>query len=108
MTGVRGLEAACEIVSEDGKLRVYHRNYMRDLMPDELPRTRVLMVDPKRRVAELRLLAQEAHPDAYRLYPLKGYAGPPPSSQAFTREQLALAESDIYFDRPFSHQKHER
>ncbi|MBI3664823.1 MAG: hypothetical protein HY236_01120 [Acidobacteria bacterium] len=105
VTGVHGLEAACEIVSDAGRLRVYHRNYMRDLKPDEPRRSWVLVVEANGEVTERRLLAQEIRGGAYRLYPLKGYTGPAPSPREFTREQLDLAASDIYFAAPFSHQE---
>jgi hypothetical protein len=47
------------------------------------------------------------HDGAYRLYPLKGYAGPAFPPKDFTREQLALMENDIYFARPYAHHKFE-
>lgn len=108
VTGVHGVEAACDIVDDGGKLRVYHRNYMRDLEPDEPARTRVLLERRDGPLGERRLLAQEIHPGAYRLYPLKSYTGPAVSEQPFSREQLALAEGEIYFAKPFAHHAHAR
>jgi len=96
-TGVPGLEAAREIASEAGRLRIYHRNYMRDLNPGETSRTRVLVAGRGDRIRERRLLAQQVAPGAFRVYPLKGYSGPPPSTETYTREQLGLMRGTIYF-----------
>ena len=100
-TGVRPLETAREIVNEDGRLRVYHRNYMRDWNPQEAARTRVLVTEGVGRLGERRLLAHEVGPGSYRLYALKDYAGPPLSQQLYSREQLALSHASIYFARAF-------
>ncbi|MBI3694806.1 MAG: hypothetical protein HY238_08205 [Acidobacteria bacterium] len=107
VTGVRRIEAACEIVDEGGKLRVFHYDRMRDLAPQEIARTWVLVQEERGHLGERRLLAQEVHPGGYRLYALKGYTGPRFPPQEFSREQLAMAEGDIYFAHPFSHAKHE-
>ncbi len=96
-TRVHGLEAAAEIVDEAGRLRVFHRNYRRDLQPAECARTRILLVDKHRRLSERHLLAQQTGPDAFRVFALRGYAGPPPSPQPVSREQLRLLEGTVYF-----------
>jgi hypothetical protein len=92
---------AREIVSDGGRLRVYHRNYMRDLEPNEPARTRVLAVEAGGRLGERHVLAHEVAPGAFRLYALRGYAGPPISEQVYRREQLALAAPSVYFARTF-------
>lgn len=105
-TGVRGLETACDIVNEGGRLRSFHYDRMRDLRPEDLARTHVLVEESDGRLNERRLLAMEARPGMYRLYPLKGYAGPPVPAGPVSREQLALEEGAIYFARAFSHGRH--
>lgn len=106
-TGVHDLRTACEIVDDGGRLRAFHYDVMRDLNVQDPARTHVLVVDADGRLTERRLLAEPVRPGEYRLYALKGYAGPPPEGE-FTRQQLALEESQIYFARPFSHHAHER
>ncbi len=103
VTGVRGLEVAPEIVEEGGRLRVLDSTYIRDLKVEETSRTRVLVVEPDGRLTERRLLAEPAGHGVYRLYALKGYAGPPTPPQPLTREQLALVDSEVYFARSYSH-----
>ncbi len=101
VTGVRPLEAAREIVKDQGRLRVYHLNYMRDLKPGETARTRVLVVEKDGQLRARQLLAEEVHAGTYRLHPLKGYEGPPVGQEIYTREQLGLLEGRIYFARRF-------
>lgn len=97
VTGVRGVEAACEIVDEGDALRVRHRNYRRDWKPEEAPRTRVLEVGPDDRLEDRVLLARPEKGGKFRLYGLKGYGGPPPPAQPLAREQLALWGRGVYF-----------
>jgi len=106
VTGVPRVEAACDIVQENGRLRVSHYNYMRDLGPEEAVRTRILVVEPSGRLSERRLLAQETQPGAFRLFALKSHAGPPAAAGLYRREQLALLESEIYFAKPFDSHHH--
>ncbi len=97
VTGVHGLEAACDIVAEGRDLRVRHRNYGRPWKPEEAPRTRVLVVDRDGRLESRTLLAAPAGGERLRLYPLKGYTGPPVPREPVTRDQLALLEHEVYF-----------
>ncbi|HYM12771.1 MAG TPA: hypothetical protein VEU62_18680 [Bryobacterales bacterium] len=107
-TGVHGLQTACEIVDDGGRLRAFHYDGMRDLEAHDAARTHVLVVEADGRLTPRRLLAEPVRPGEYRLYALKGYAGPPVADGDYTRPQLALEESEIYFTRPFSHHTHER
>jgi len=93
------LESAVQIVREEGRLRVQHFNYARDLRPEELLRTHVLGAPLHGLVWQPKLLAESVAPNAFRLRPLHGYLGPPLPSAMLTREQLTLAQSDIYFVR---------
>lgn len=97
VTGVRGLEAACEIVDEGDALRLRHRNYRRDWKPEEAGRTRVFVVDQEGRLDERRLLARAVGGGKYQLYRLKEYLGPPVPAEPVGREQLAFLEREIYF-----------
>ncbi len=107
VTGTPDLRVGTDIVSESGRLRVFDPTYIRDMEPAEPHRTRALVMEADGRFTERHLLAQEVHPGAYRLYALKGYAGPPPPREPLSREQLMLLETEIYFAKPYSHAKHE-
>jgi hypothetical protein len=102
VAGVRPLETACEIVEDEGRLRVYHRNYMRDWQPEEAPRTRVAVAQGERPPVERTLLARQVRAGEYQLYALKGYQGPRIEARHYTREQLALVEAEVYFVRRLS------
>jgi hypothetical protein len=103
VTGVRGVEAACEIVEDrGGLLRVYHRNYMRDWKPEEAGRTRVALAQRERSPAGRTLLAWEKRPGEYQLYALNGFRGPAVESRLYTRDQLAIFEDEVYFARRLS------
>ena len=97
VTGVHGVEAACEIVAEGHGLRVRHRNYGRAWKPEEAARTRVLVVDGDGQVEGRTLLAAPAGGGRFRVYPLKGYTGPPAPAEPVAREQLGMLEHEIYF-----------
>jgi hypothetical protein len=108
VTGVHGLQTACEIVDDGGRLRAFHYDVMRDLKAQDAARTHVLVVEAEGRLPPRRLLAEPVRPGEYRLFALKGYAGPAIAEGEFTRQQLALEESGIYFARPFSHHTHDK
>jgi hypothetical protein len=102
LTGVRLVEAACEIVEDQGRLRVYHRNYMRDWRPEEAGRTRVAVARRDRPPAPRTLLARETETGRYQLYALNGYRGPALEPRLYTREQMAIFEEEVYFARRLS------
>ncbi len=102
VTGVRGVEAACEIVEDRGRLRVYHRNYMRDWGPQEAAHTHVVLVQGARPPAGRTLLAREVETGGYELYALSGYRGPAIESRLYARDQLAIFEDEVYFARRLS------
>lgn len=97
VTGVKGLETACDIAEEGGALRLRHRNYQRDWKLEEAGRTRVLVVDKEGRLEEKKLLARPVGHGKFRLYGLKGYRGPGIPGEAVGREQMAMLEQGIYF-----------
>jgi hypothetical protein len=97
VTGVRGIEAACDIVEEGDVLRLRHRNYQRDWKPEEAARTRVFVVRKEGRLEERNLLARAVRSGRYQLYALKGYGGPPVPAEPVGRDQLAFLEREIYF-----------
>lgn len=100
VTGVRGLEAAREIADENGRLRVFHRSYMRDLASQEFGRTYVLIQEKDGRFTERRLLAQQVKPGWFRVHALKGFTGARPTDELYSREQISLLEGSIYYARP--------
>ena len=107
VTGVHNLDTGCDIIDDGGRLRLFHYSRVRDLRPEDASRLHILVDEKNGRLSDRHLLAEPVHGGNYRLHPLKGYAGPAFPPQDFTREQLALMESDIYFARPYAHHKFE-
>ena len=99
-TGVRRLETAVDIVREGPVLRAIHFDTSRLLDPAALARTWVLAHDPGGNVRPRYLAAEAIGPDAFRLWPLRGYQGPPVPDRPVRGEQLALHEGRIYLIRP--------
>jgi hypothetical protein len=106
VTGVRGIEAACEIVEEGGVLRLRHRNYQREWKPEEAGHTFLFVVDREGRLQPRKLLARSVGTGSFRLYGLKEYTGPPVPAEPVGREQLALLEREIYFVKRDIHEGH--
>jgi len=107
VTGVHGLETGTDIIEEGGRLRVFHYDRLEDLTPERAAHTVLLVEEGNGRISRRHLLAKEARPGAYRLYALKGYAGPAVPSIDVAREQLCFLEGDIYFARHYAHHRYE-
>ncbi|MBI3666263.1 MAG: hypothetical protein HY236_08580 [Acidobacteria bacterium] len=103
VTGVPNLKFAREIVLENGRLRFFHRYFMKDTSPEELHRSHVLAPDPDGGYSARRYVAYEREPDRFQLLPLKGSDPPASGGGLLTRDQLRPLEKEIQFPKPFQH-----
>jgi hypothetical protein len=107
VTGVDGVVTGREIYYEFGRPSLQHTDFMRPLKPEDLARTHVLVSDSNLKCHIATLIACEARPGFYKLYPSKDHAGPSlPPSRVYAREELGQFGNNLYFPRrhkPSSH-----